>query len=189
MMSYQYSASKFNHIFKTNSFDPPNEPTEGNIWGAKFGIGTFESIWKMIVKGIRYAGMPTERYVSNSTTEETKKFSQPIGSNSEIYQGDMRKITADAEYDAVITDPPYYDNIIYSEVSDFSYVWQRILLKDIYPGFGQEKTPRAESIVTNPYLDKIAKDFGHEMGEVLEVVNGAIKDSGTSAFNYHHSDK
>jgi len=32
--------------------------------------------------------------------------------------------------DAVITDPPYYDNVMYSEISDFFYVWQRLALKD-----------------------------------------------------------
>jgi hypothetical protein len=101
----------------------------------------------------------------------------------------MRLIDATNEYDAVITDPPYYDNIIYSEVADYFYVWQKILLEDKYPGFDQEKTPRAESIVTNPYLGKTAEDFEHEMGEALAVINKALKSDGTLAFTYHHSDE
>ena len=100
----------------------------------------------------------------------------------------MRKISEENEYDAVITDPPYYDNIIYSEVSDFFYVWQKILLEDEYEGFDQEHTPRVDSIVTNPYLDKTSEDFEHEMGQALEVINQALKDDGTLAFTYHHSD-
>ena len=101
----------------------------------------------------------------------------------------MRDIDAENEYDAVITDPPYYDNIMYSEVSDFYYVWHKILLEDEYPGFDQEMTPRADSIVTNPYLDKTAEDFESEMGEALDVINRALKDHGMLAFTYHHSDE
>jgi len=62
----------------------------------------------------------------------------------------MRKLDYEDEFDAVISDPPYYDNIIYSEVSDFFYVWLRLILKDEYEWFEPEYTPRAESIVSNP---------------------------------------
>lgn len=65
----------------------------------------------------------------------------------------------------------------------------KILLEGKYAGFDQEKTPRTESLVTNPYLDKDAEDFEHEMGEALAVINRALKADGTLAFTYHHSDK
>jgi adenine-specific DNA methylase len=162
---------------------------EGNVWGTKFGTGTFQGMFDMIKKGVEYAEYPTERYIEDGDTKETSEFSLPIGKGSKVHQGDMRAITDKNEYDAVITDPPYYDNIIYSELSDFFYVWLKILLEDEYPGFDQSKTPRAESIVTNPYLDKTAEDFEHEMGEALNVINKALKENGTLAFTYHHSDE
>lgn len=189
MVGYDQSYNKVINIFKANSYNPPHQPTEGNVWGAKFGRGTFESIWDMVKKGVEYANAPTDRYVEDGKKKETAEFAQPIGLNSKVYQDDMRNITAEDEYDAVITDPPYYDNIIYSEVADYFFVWQKILLEDEYSGFDQEKTPRAESIVTNPYLDKTAEDFEHEMGEALEVINRALKDGGTLTFTYHHSDE
>jgi hypothetical protein len=152
-------------------------------------MGSFQKTFEMVKKGVKYANSPTERYVEDGDTVETPEFSQPIGENSEVYQDDMRNITAENSFDAVITDPPYYDNIIYSEVSDFYYVWQKILLEGVYPGFDKEKTPRTESIVTNPYLDKTAEDFEHEMGEALNVINRALKEDGILAFTYHHSDE
>ncbi|SEP06008.1 Adenine-specific DNA methylase, contains a Zn-ribbon domain [Halorientalis persicus] len=189
MVSYDTAYNKIGDFFRTNTFDPATYPVENNVWGTKFGRGTFTSSWDMVKRGVEYANAPTDRYVNNGESVETDEFAQPIGLNSEVYQDDMRNITAEDEFDAVITDPPYYDNIIYSEVADYFYVWQKILLEEEYPGFDLDKTPRAESIVTNPYLDKTAEDFEHEMGQALEVINRALKDDGTLAFTYHHSDE
>ena len=56
------------------------------------------------------------------------------------------------EFDAINTDPPYYGNIGYSDLSDFFYVWQRQILKDIFPNlFGFVNTPKAEEIVALSY--------------------------------------
>jgi adenine-specific DNA methylase len=189
MVPYQAGRNHTNHLFKTNSFDPPQKYSEGNLWGTKYGIGRFQSTYEKILRGIEYASNPTDRHLKDGETVETSPFAKSIGDNVKIYQNDMRDITAENEYDAVITDPPYYDNIIYSELSDYYYVWQKILLEGTYPGFGQEQTPRAESIVTNPHLDKTAEDFEHEMGEALAVINKALKENGTLAFTYHHSDE
>ncbi|WP_276281877.1 DUF1156 domain-containing protein [Halorussus caseinilyticus] len=187
---YNYTANKIESaLHRMKAFPPQNDLIEGNPWGAEFGRGNFTNMFDMVKKGVEYANAPTDRHIEDGETKETGEFAQPIGLNSEVHQGDMRNITDEDEYDAVITDPPYYDNIIYSEVADFFYVWQKILLEDEYPGFDREKTPRAESIVTNPYLDKTAEDFEHEMGQALEVVNRALKDDGMLAFTYHHSDE
>ncbi len=185
---YDHSYNKIQHLFKSNSFDPPSQPTEGNVWGAEFGRGTFESMFDLIKRGVKYGNAPTERYMADGETVETEEFSQPIGANSEVLYGDARQIDAENEFDAVITDPPYYDNIMYSEVADYFYVWQKILLENEYPGFDREKTPRAESIVTNPYLNKTAEDFESELEQAFEAIKRALKDDGSLTFTYHHSD-
>jgi putative DNA methylase len=52
----------------------------------------------------------------------------------------------------VSTDPPYYDNIAYADLSDFFYVWLRRSLKPIFPGlFGTLVVPKAEELVATPY--------------------------------------
>ncbi len=50
------------------------------------------------------------------------------------------------------TDPPYYNNIGYSDLSDFFYVWQRRSLQTIYPRLMSSMlVPKAEELVANPY--------------------------------------
>lgn len=52
----------------------------------------------------------------------------------------------------ISTDPPYYDNIGYSDLSDFFYVWLRRSLKDVHPSlFSTMLVPKAEELVANPY--------------------------------------
>ncbi|GAA1994474.1 DUF1156 domain-containing protein [Microbacterium pumilum] len=52
----------------------------------------------------------------------------------------------------VSTDPPYYDNIGYSDLSDFFYIWLRRSLRGILPSlFGTVLVPKAEELVANPY--------------------------------------
>ncbi len=52
----------------------------------------------------------------------------------------------------ISTDPPYYDNIGYADLSDFFYVWMRQALKDTYPDlFGTMLVPKAEELIATPY--------------------------------------
>lgn len=65
----------------------------------------------------------------------------------------------------VSTDPPYYDNIGYSDLSDFFYVWLRRSLKDLYPDLlSTLLVPKAEELVANPHRHG-GKDAAREFFE------------------------
>ena len=51
----------------------------------------------------------------------------------------------------VCTDPPYYDNVPYADLSDFFYVWLRASLKDVYPGLlGLVLVPKTPELIAEP---------------------------------------
>jgi putative DNA methylase len=55
-------------------------------------------------------------------------------------------------YKIISTDPPYYDNIGYADLSDFFYVWLRRTLRPIFPDlYATLSTPKAEELVATPY--------------------------------------
>ncbi len=55
----------------------------------------------------------------------------------------------------VSTDPPYYDNIGYADISDFFYVWLRRSLRPIFPDlFATLAVPKAEELISSPYRHK-----------------------------------
>ena len=71
--------------------------------------------------------------------------------SGELQQHDAQQVTL--PFGAVIsTDPPYYDNIGYGDLSDYFYVWLRRNTKDVYPSLtGTISVPKAEELVATPY--------------------------------------
>ena len=66
-------------------------------------------------------------------------------------QGDAQTTLAGGRPLVVSTDPPYYDNISYADLSDFFYVWLRQSLKPVFPGlFATLTVPKADELVASP---------------------------------------
>lgn len=66
----------------------------------------------------------------------------------------------------VSTDPPYYDNIGYADLSDFFYVWLRRSLRGTYPKlFGTMLVPKHEELVATPYRENRGRDGAKEFFE------------------------
>ncbi|GGP41042.1 DUF1156 domain-containing protein [Streptomyces abikoensis] len=74
----------------------------------------------------------------------------------------------DNSQDAVITDPPYYDNISYADLSDFFYVWLKRSVGFLYPtDLGGELTPKRNEAVVAAYRHSGSKDAAREHYENL----------------------
>ncbi len=72
---------------------------------------------------------------------------------------------ADRRYDDMLiaTDPPYYDNVGYSDLSDFFYVWLRRSLSMIFADLmGTVLTPKADELVADPFRQQDAQQFFEE---------------------------
>jgi adenine-specific DNA methylase len=65
--------------------------------------------------------------------------------------GDNLDHIEDAGIDAVVMDPPYYDNVMYAELSDFFYVWLKRTAGYVYPElFRRQLTDKEHEAVANP---------------------------------------
>lgn len=75
----------------------------------------------------------------------------PIANNGRVIQKEAQY--QNISFSKVIsTDPPYYDNIGYADLSDFFYVWMRRTLRKIFPElYGTMAVPKAEELVATPY--------------------------------------
>ena len=66
--------------------------------------------------------------------------------------GSMRSVS-DKTVDLICMDPPYYDNVQYSELSDFYYCWQKRTLADLYGHYSSRYTDKANEAVANQVRD------------------------------------
>ena len=74
----------------------------------------------------------------------------PTAVSSEVVQRDA--VGVGEASGLISTDPPYYDNIVYSDLSDFFYVWLRRSLRSVHPNLlSTMLVPKAEELVANPY--------------------------------------
>lgn len=66
----------------------------------------------------------------------------------------------------ISSDPPYYDNIGYADLSDYFYVWLRRSLKDVYPKiFRTVQVPKDEELIASPYRHQNDKDRAKDFFE------------------------
>ena len=85
----------------------------------------------------------------------------------------------------IVTDPPYYDNIGYADLSDYFYIWLRPLLRDAYPNlFSGILTPKNEEMIANQFRFGDPSDrFEDLMNKTLRLIRGrATQDFPSSIF-------
>ena len=86
-----------------------------------------------------------------STIEWPASVIKSLGNFGSAQQADAQQQTLTVGK-VISTDPPYYDNIGYADLSDFFYVWLRRSLKSVYPNlFATLLVPKAEELVATPY--------------------------------------
>jgi putative DNA methylase len=98
----------------------------------------------------------------------------------------------DASLDAVITDPPYYDNVPYANISDYFYIWLKRTLGDQYPEhFAAESTPKKSEAVADANRhggsrSKARQVYEEMMGKAFSEANRVLKPTGELVVVYAH---
>lgn len=76
----------------------------------------------------------------------------PREGSASVAQRDARARIEEIGRCVVVTDPPYYDNISYADLSDFFYVWMRRNLREVWPNeMSTLLTPKVEELIANRY--------------------------------------
>jgi len=94
-------------------------------------------------------------------------------------------------FDTVFTDPPYYDNVPYSYLSDFFYVWLKRTLGDLYPDlFSTPLTPKKNEIVAYSKMEggfEEGKRFFEDMlKKSFQEIHRVLKPNGIAVIVYAH---
>lgn len=177
--------------FDRHDYAPKIDPAENCVWGPNEIRGSFHNMLGRVREGLEFRTKVYDRDINRLGEKDNLIFSnESIGPGREtLHNGDsreeIRKLVELA--DAVITDPPYAGNVNYSELYDFFYVWLRLVLKNTFPSFQPEYTPKTTEIVENKSRGLSNDDFRIGLKTVFERANGKLKEDGVMAFTYHHS--
>jgi len=94
----------------------------------------------------------------------------------------------DNYFDAVFTDPPYYDNVPYSYLSDFFYVWLKRIIGDLYPDlFSTPLTPKSKEIVAytnNLTWEEAKNNFENMLKRAFQEIYRVLKPDGIATIVY-----
>lgn len=184
------------HMFSHHILKPERTPLEANLWGTPKSSGAFSTLFSSrILRALDYAENPFELRISAGKAEKVYGISEAIGFDlaadySDFQNGKTAYVScgdssttdlADASMDAIITDPPFFDNVNYSQLADFFHVWQRHLLDE--GGCSPTATTRANGEVQHGKADI----FQNRLGKVWKECHRVLKDDGLLVFSYHHS--
>jgi adenine-specific DNA methylase len=187
------------HMFAHHILKPERVPLEANLWGTEKSSGSFSTMFEgRIRRALDYADDPFELRISSEKGSKAEKvfgLSEKIGApvaetyrafggNARIYLscGDSGATDLpDRSVDVVLTDPPFFDNVHYSQLADFFHVWQRHIL-------GEDDTRVADTTRSEREVQNAkAEDFTDRLASVWRETHRVLKDDGLLAFTYHHS--
>jgi adenine-specific DNA methylase len=111
----------------------------------------------------------------------------------DVVHGSARRLAFSSEsFDAAITDPPYYDSVPYSDLSDYFYVWMKRSIGKVHQHlFSSPLTPKQEEI-TEQRPHKLLKkrrtqhDYERLMGEAFVEMARTLKPSGIACVMFAH---
>jgi len=207
---YHRSNAKVESMFAQHAYWPPTTTVETNPWGVlgrnhSPQAGSFRRSVLKLRQGKQFCVNPYHLHVrddgttrkvplSNATIEgHLVQTFQELSEREnsvllECQTSENLNFLPDQSVDAVITDPPYFDNVMYSEVSDFFYVWLRIGLQDRFSVFTSPFIPRSREIIVNPaHKEKKETHFFLEgLTNVFREVHRILKDDAFLTFTFHH---
>lgn len=203
MTPYNYPNRKLHHLFNYHALPLTTTPVENNVWGvSEEGAGTFVNCYRRYRNAKAYGAAPFERFKDRQGQVITHAVSgERVGARFvQTYEALTRTARAallfcrdsahlpelpDQSVDLVITDPPYYDNVHYSELSNFFYAWLS-RLSDA-PCFQSELVPHEREAVVNQGQGKGEDAYLRLLTDVFRECCRVLKDDGAMYFTFHHT--
>ncbi|POG53811.1 DUF1156 domain-containing protein [Haloferax marisrubri] len=135
--------------------------------------------------------------------EEIQSYLEGVGEDrATVLQGDAANLDVeDDSVQAVVIDPPYYDSIIYSELSDMCYVWLREYLSETYPfAFAGELSEKGSEAVANVAKFKdvagnskskkslAEEDYESKMADIFSELYRVLEPGGVMTVMFTHKE-
>jgi putative DNA methylase len=203
MTPYNYPNRKLHHLFNYHALPLTTMPVENAVWGvSEEGAGTFVNCYRRYRNAKTYCQQPYERYKAANGQVITIPLQKerieahvvetyddlletPRGAMLLCRDSSHLPNLPDSSVDFVITDPPYYDNVHYSELSNFFYVWLSRLVRDSH--FEAPLVPTGREAIVNKGQGKSEEEYKSLMIAVFRECRRVLKEDGLLIFTFHHT--
>lgn len=201
---WNIGGDKLEPMFANNNYHPKSTVIENCVFPS-LGRGNWASSVEGVIEGREWATAPWDIVAVETLNRTHPELGGQSNAKGEkvcpqdtlrpalISQGSSTDFPAidSGSYDLVITDPPFGGLLHYSELSDFFYVWLRLVLKEKYPNiFGLEFTPKSLEVVANRAREPKDADGFYQrlLTQCWRESHRILKPAGILAFTFHHSE-
>jgi putative DNA methylase len=204
LVSYAFGYQKITPLFAIHGYQVPQRPVEGNVWGNDhLGRGSFIRCVRKLIKGKEYATKPFEfRYSPDGKVEKvfTGESASTLVQTSpeDLRNGDQSRACllnrssvdlsglANESVDLVLTDPPFYNNLAYSELSDFYYQWLRHYFVGKASMYDGATTPVEDSFLVRRKNSLEHRKYLDGLTAAMRECRRVLKKDGMLVFTFHH---
>lgn len=181
-------------LLSNPNFAPKNRVVENCVFPS-LGRGNWVSTTDKVIDGLKWVHEPWEALPKKHRTKQRSRIDtgDPVLPGANVIcssSSDLNQIE-DETFDLVITDPPFGDNIFYSDLANFFHAWLRLPLKDLHPReFDPPKTPNAQEALAPRRMkaDEANDHYRIRLTACWEESQRVLKPGGLMAFTFHHSE-
>lgn len=180
-------------VFERHAYVPKTQPVEPNPLNEHGTLGSLRNAFEKLKDAKKYCNEPFEKIKNKKEGDVVRHEILNESVDENLLKGlhcktSERMDLEDGSIDYVITDPPYYDNVQYSELADYFYVWLQNCLHSEYEEFEPEVSPKAREIVANTHVGKDEEYFIESLSNVFSECHRVLKSDGEMVFTYHHNE-
>ncbi len=182
LTSYAAGWRRLVPLFSIRAYRHVPRPVEVNPWLDGTGRGTFPNALRQVAAAIAYAKDPRELTSGGFTPVSAvapDKQARILCQSSEDLSG-----IESGSVGLLLSDPPYLDNIAYSELSDFFAPWLRMLKVTTGTPVGQA---RATNLAAGDRGTDAAAEFARRLGTCFRQVERVLVSDGRVVFTYQHA--
>lgn len=184
LTSYAAGWRRLTPLFSIRAFRHVPRPVELNPWLEGTGRGTFPNAVRQVLRASAFAKAPKEP-VHPRGFRDSETLKPTVAPR--VFTGNARDLTAvDSDsVDMVLTDPPYFDNIAYSELSDFFQPWLEHV--GLVPEAAKRRVLVKHALRASRSNQESMEEFAASLGEAFREIRRVLKQQGLLAFTFRHS--